>query len=266
MSAVLIALALLLILFLFMLFPAVRRHPARERMRGLCIAHRGLHDQVLPENSLAAFCAACDAGYAIENDIHITKDGQVVVFHDDTLRRMCGVDGKIEDLTLAQIKELRLLGTEHTIPTLEECLQTVAGRVPLLIEFKCLNVGTCNRLCAATDAILQGYKGEYYIQSFYPFVLRWYRKHRPAVCRGQLASGFYKEKDISKRLLGCMLFNFLARPDFVSYEYTCRNNIFRRLNSILGALPVGWTFRRQDDIDRCRKDFKAYIFENFKAQ
>ncbi len=261
----LIALTLLLALFLFLIFPAVRRHPARQKMQNMRIAHRGLHDDTLPENSLAAFQAACEAGYAIENDIHITKDGQVVVFHDDTLNRVCGVEGKIEDLTLAQIKQLRLLGTEHTIPTLQECLDLVAGRVPLLIEFKCLNVATCHRLCAAADKILQGYGGEYYIQSFYPFVLRWYRKHRKAVCRGQLASGFYKE-DISKRLLGCMLFNFLARPDFISYEYTCRKNLFRRLCGILGAFPVGWTFRSQADIDRCRKDFKAYIFENFKAK
>ena len=263
MIPLLIVLALLLAVFLFLIFPAVPRHPQCKQLSGLRIAHRGLHNATLPENSLAAFEAACQAGYAIENDIHITKDGHVVVFHDDTLQRMCGVEGSIEALTLAEVKELRLLGTAHSIPTLQECLQLVDGRVPLLIEFKCLNVNTCNRLCNAANAILKDYKGPYFIQSFYPFVLYWYRRNRKDVCRGQLSSGFYKEKDISKRLLGCMVFNFLARPHFVSYEHTNKGNVFRRLCTLLGALPVGWTFRSLDEVKAAHKSFKAFIFEHF---
>jgi hypothetical protein len=134
--------------------------------------------------------------------------------------------------------------------------------VPLLIEFKCPNARTCSPLCEAADAILKDYKGVYFIQSFHPPVLRWYRKHRPDVCRGQLASAFPKE-DAVKRLLGCMVFNFLARPDFVSYEHRFAAHPCRRLCTRLGALPVGWTFQSPAELAAHRTDFATYIFEDF---
>ena len=91
------------------------------------------------------------------------------------------------------------------------------------------------------------------------------KQHRPDICRGQLASAFYKES-FDKRLLGCMIFNFLSRPDFVSYEHTYKNNLFRRLCVLLGAFPVGWTFKKQTDIDSAKKHFKTFIFEKFEAK
>jgi glycerophosphoryl diester phosphodiesterase len=118
-------------IYLYMIKPARRVDMTQY---GKKFAHRGLWDQASPENSLAAFQKAVDAGYGIEFDIHKTSDGHVVVFHDDTLTRMCGVDGKIEQMTLAQLRELRLKGTDQQIPTLEELLCLVDGRVPLLVE------------------------------------------------------------------------------------------------------------------------------------
>ena len=163
------ALAAVSLLLLFLVFPSARRHPAREKLRGRYIAHRGLHDlaENTPENSLAAFRAAAEQGHMIENDIHLTADGEVVVFHDSLLKRMCGVDGRIEQMTLAGLKKCRLQGTDEQIPTLQECLEAVDGRVPLLIEFKCDRT-TCKPLCEAANKILSAYKGEYFVQSFYP--------------------------------------------------------------------------------------------------
>ncbi len=263
----LIILSILVLLFLFLIFPALRRHPDRKILEGLLIAHRGLHtvDPTVPENSLAAFDAAAKAGYAIENDIHLTLDGQVIVFHDDTFKRMCGVDRRPEDMTLKEIKELRLSGGSQQVPTLKECLELVNGRVPLLIEVKCPAALDYAPLCRAADEVLKNYKGKYFIQSFYPPVLMWYKKHRKNICRGQLASGFYKDS-IDKRLLGCMIFNFLSRPDFISYEHKNKNNFFRRLCILLGAFPVGWTFESQEEIDNSKKHFKTFIFEKFKAK
>ena len=160
-------LLLLLALFLFLVFPSLRRHPHRDVLKGAFIAHRGLHDDKRPENSLSAFRAAAEAGYIIENDIHLTADGEVVVFHDDTLTRMCGVEGRIEEMTLAQLKALRLRDSDEEIPTLQECLDVVDGRVPLLIEFKCQNARTCTPLCEAADKILKEYKGLYFINEFF---------------------------------------------------------------------------------------------------
>ena len=262
---ILFVLLFLFLLWLFCICPSLRHHPALKDLSGARIAHRGLHDDTVPENSLTAFRLAVEAGYAIENDIHITADGEIVVFHDDTLDRMCGVSGKPEEYTLAELKELRLAGTEECIPTLAECLAVIDGRVPLLIEFKCRTGDICARLCPAANAVLASYKGVYWIQSFYPFVLSWYRKHQPAVCRGQLATAFVGDK-LHMRMLCMLLFNIFARPDFVSYEWKYRTKWNRRICTLLGALPVGWTFRTQEEMDTCKNNFAGFIFEGFHPE
>lgn len=274
-------LSILFLLFLFLIFPALRRHPDRQMLEGRYIAHRGLHDVAVPqsgdpsggadcsgaapENSLTAFAYAAEHGYMIENDIHITKDGEVVVFHDDDLFRMTGVHGKPEDMTLADLKTLRLAGTDERIPTLRECLDVVSGRVPLLIEFKCIDRATCDRLCPAAASVLADYTGKYLIQSFYPLVLSYYRKHHPDICRGQLSKGFYKEP-LYMKLLGCLVYNFLARPDFVSYDHEDATHPCRRFCTALGAYPVGWTFRSEDELKAHGHWFHTFIFEGFIPQ
>ena len=84
-------------------------------MRDFRYAHRGLHDNERPENSLAAFQAAADRGLGAELDVHLTKDGQLVVFHDGTLDRVCGRSGKVEKMTAAELMTCRLAGTEMRI-------------------------------------------------------------------------------------------------------------------------------------------------------
>ncbi|MBE6757566.1 MAG: glycerophosphodiester phosphodiesterase [Ruminococcaceae bacterium] len=260
----LVSLFLIFGLFLFLVFPAARRHPHRTVLKGRFIAHRGLHDAARPENSLPAFEAAIAAGYTIELDVHLTADGEVVVFHDDTLTRMCGTDGVVEETTLGALKSLRLKNSDEPIPTFSECLERINGQVPLLIEFK-VHGGNTVPLCETVDRILADYKGEYIIQSFYPPVLRWYRQNRPHICRGQLSAPFLKENFVHI-LAGCLLFNVIARPDFVSYDHMGAAHPCRRLCTLLGALPVGWTFHSQKEIDAHRADFEGFIFEGFTPQ
>lgn len=250
-------------LLLFLVSPSRRKNKDLDILKGRYIAHRGLHDITgnTPENSLAAFRQAAELGFAVENDIHLTADGEVVVFHDSELERMCGVSGKIEEMTLRELKKLRIAETDCQIPTLKECLEVINGRVPLMIEFKCPTI-KCRALCEVADKTLSQYKGDYFIQSFNPMVLWWYRKNRKEVCRGQLATRF-KGESLYKRMLGNMLFNFLSRPDFVSYEQCFAKQPMFRLVRRLGAFPVGWTFRSQSELDEIRQSFKSYIFENF---
>ena len=267
MTAILIALMIIIalcLLILFLIFPATRRHPDRKILSGLYIAHRGLHDidGSGEENSLPAFRFAAENGFAAENDIHLTADGEVVVFHDDTLDRMCGVSGKVEEKTLSELKKLRLGGTDEQIPTLKECLDVVGGRVPMLIEFKVVD-GNHKALCAAADKILSDYKGKYFIQSFYPSVLTWYKANRPDICRGQLAEVFGSDKPAFYKLLSCLITNVVTRPDFVSYNFMHKNFFFRRLAVWLGAFSVGWTFRKKEQVAGAKQDFATYIFENF---
>ena len=261
-------LGLLCLLFLFLIFPSPRRHPGREQMDGLAVAHRGLHDLPgqpgVPENSLAAFREAVRAGFAIETDIHLTSDGEVVVFHDDTLDRMCGVSGSPETMTLAGLHALRLGGTDEVIPTLRELLDLVGGRVPLLIEFKCVTRAQAIALCGKAAPMLDGYAGVYWVQSFSPYMVGWYRRHRPSVCRGQLAAAF-PGRPLPYRLAGCLLFNVVGRPDFVSYDHHDAAHPCRRLCTALGAHPVCWTLHSQGELDRAREKsgFRTFIFEGF---
>ena len=103
----------------FMIAPGKAEKAQKRPFNGENIAHRGLHkaDKTVPENSLAAFRAAVDAGYGVELDVHLTTDGEVVVFHDDTLKRMCGIEGRVEDKTLSGLKVLKLLDTRPMPPS-----------------------------------------------------------------------------------------------------------------------------------------------------
>jgi len=254
-------LSLLYLILIFFTSPSTKKHKDLEKVKNKFIAHRGLHDDERPENSLSAFKAAVKRGFPIEIDIHLTKDGKVVVFHDETLKRMCGVDKCIADLTLREIKKHKLADSQETIPTLFECLEAVGGKVPLLIEFK-MERGNTKELCKAADKILSGYKGDYLIQSFYPQVVRWYKKHRKDVCRGQLSCKFRK-KGFSKWLSGKLLLNFMGRPHFISYKHSNSGSLMFKFSVWQGACPIGWTYRSNEELEISKKHFEAWIFENF---
>ena len=163
----------------FALAPAKADKEKKAPFLGRYYAHRGLHntDGTAPENSLPAFIAAAEHGYGIELDVHITKDDQIIVFHDDDLLRMCGVDAKTEDFTYAQLQELTLAGTEHRIPLFSEVLEVYAGAGPMVLELK---TGPRKyELCEKTYAELKGYVGDVCIESFDPRIVRWWKKNAP---------------------------------------------------------------------------------------
>ena len=263
--AMLIASGLLLVLaivYLFMIKPASIQRAAIEQYGGK-FAHRGLWDAEAPENSLAAFQKAVDAGYGIEFDIHKTRDGQVVVFHDDTLDRMCGVEGKIEDKTLDELRKLRLLGTEQGLPTLEEMLALVNGRVPLLVELKGAALDTS--LCPLANEILSAYKGKYMIESFNPMLVRWYRKNRPDIVRGQLFCNLLREKGGNKLfyfLITILATNVLARPHFLARGLdSAHNPAFVLCKRLFRTPTYVWTVREPGQIPQDARD--GMIFERF---
>ena len=103
----------------------------------ILIAHRGIFDnQVIPENSLAAFQKARDHHFPIELDVSLTKDCVLVVFHDKNLQRLCGVGKNIEDCTFSELENYFLLSTKEHIPTLKEVLSLINGDVLIDIEIK----------------------------------------------------------------------------------------------------------------------------------
>lgn len=267
-------------ILLWMLWPSRPSPENRPLLAGGKFAHRGLFDNrtAAPENSLEAFRKARDMGYGIELDIHLTSDRKVVVFHDDTLVRMCGVKKAVKALSLEELKALPLLGTEARIPALEDVLSLVDGKVPLLIEFKTGLPGTADvaPLCREAMRLLDGYKGAFLVESFDADVLSWFRKNRPRVMRGQLAMGFATyERALGKegaasiplhrrRMLSWLLCNFRSRPDFISYRFEDAG-FSLRLCRILGAMVSVWTVRKQADSVRLLAKYDAVIFEGFSA-
>ena len=211
--AIAIVILVLLAIWLFLCAPSTKCRRVSE-YAGIKFAHRGLHSDNCAENSLEAFRRACEAGYGIELDVQFTSDKQLVVFHDDNAVRMTGRDELIRNMTLAEVRELKLNTDGSSIPTLAEVLNTVNGRVPLLVEIK-----TCPGIRALTDAtadMLSGYIGKYVIESFNPFCLDQLRKKHPEVIRGQLVTGRkeYKrdQSGIVAFALSQLLINVLAVP------------------------------------------------------
>jgi glycerophosphoryl diester phosphodiesterase len=271
MTALYIALGIvifLLLLYVFLVAPSGRRKKTAEFFAGQKkYAHRGLHGGEVPENSLAAFDLACKNGYGIELDVHVTADDKLVVFHDDTLTRMCGVDEKTESKTLAELQALTLGGTEHHIPSFREVLDLVDGRAPLIVELKGTSMKNM-RVCELTAEMLDGYSGAYCIEAFNPIFVSWWKKNRKHVVRGQLSNKMKKEDSGQSPLVNFLLENLmlscLARPDFVAYCAGNRKQPSFRFARALGAYPVGWTIRTEEDLELCKKDFKAIIFENVR--
>ena len=229
---------------LWLLMPGRASAAKRAPFTGVNFAHRGLHsrDRSIPENSLEAFRLAAEAGYGMELDVQLSKDGKVVVFHDDDLLRVCGMEGKVCERTFGELSELRLCGTEQRIPLFSDVLSVIDGRGPLIVELK---PGKSNReLCEKTNAILSGYSGEVCIESFDPNIVKWFRLHARKLLRGQLAmpAGEYAgnlHPALRFALSRCFL-NFLGRPQFIAYE-TGRLPLAVQLCHKLGAMNVCWT-------------------------
>lgn len=225
------------------------------------IAHRGLHNSIIPENSVSAFKEAIKYNYIIELDVHMLKDGSVVVFHDDNLKRMTGVDKKIKDTTYEEIKDLQLLNSNEHIPLLKDVLKLVDGNVPLLIELK-----YDNKVGLLEDElinILKNYKGLYAFQSFNPKSLIYLKKKCPNIPKGLLVSDFSRSNIniVKKIILKKMVLNFLVQPDFISVNYNYLNN--KKIKKYReNKLILTWTIRNKEDINKYKDLCDNFIVEN----
>lgn len=262
-----IAASVLIMLYLFLIAPRILNKPDMSAFYGYHYAHRGFFDNEagVPENSLPAFAAAIHAGYGIELDIQLTEDKVPVIFHDEDLLRMCGVEGKIWDYTYEELSRLRLAGTQETIPTLAEALELIGGRTPIIVEYKLDKVDTV--VCEKAHELLREYDGAYCIQCFHPLALMWYKKNAPQIARGQLAERFWKEEkydgDLLYLLLTYVLENVATRPDCISYRFCDADNLSLRLCRLMGAKTAAWTLRSDADYEQVKGEFDFYIFDSF---
>lgn len=244
-----------------------RPSPLMKKLAKSVYAHRGLHGNGLPENSLGAFRAALEHGYGIELDVHLAKDGSLPVFHDSTLNRVTGLEGKLCDLNAEQWERIPLAGTQETIPHFGQVLELFAGRQPMIIELK-PDGNNQEALCARVCEALEGYEGDYCLESFDPRCIRWLRKHRPDLLRGQLSENFFRTQNTLPGILRfCMTFllsNAFTRPDFVAYCFEDRVHPSVRLcRRLWGVTGVSWTIRSREDFDTALAEGWIPIFENF---
>lgn len=264
---ILIILAVLILLYLLAIMPRFGMQKQRERYTKTLYAHRGLHDNKgeAPENSMAAFQKAVKAGYGIELDVQLTKDGVPVVFHDFTLDRICHQEGKVCEYTWEELKNITLCESKETIPGLAEVLRLVNGQVPLIIEYKVEWMDIS--VCAAVDKLLKDYKGVYCIESFNPLVLLWYRRYRNDVFRGQLSDAFIKTgefKGLLYVLLQNLLLNWMTKPDFVAYNHKYERMLSRRLcHGLYRNTAAAWTITSSEELENARGKFDIFIFDSF---
>lgn len=253
-----IAVAALAALYLFLIAanPGGRAKAFHEQ----AFAHRGLHDESIPENSLTAFEKAVEAGYGIELDVRFTKDDQIVVCHDDDLKRVMGIEKKVSETELGELRKLFFPGTEECVPLFSEVLSLVNGRVPILVEIK--NCARIKELTERTAMMLREYKGPYLTESFDPRSLMYLRKCAPEMVRGQLVTkpGSY-ENGFQKLVLPNLLLNVIARPDFIACDLEWEKGLSVRIDrGLFGAGTAMWTVRKRDDVRKGRMN----IFEGFR--
>ena len=267
-------LLVLVLLYLFLIAPNIlHRKVTRKALFPGIFAHRGLYDPDagIPENSIAAFRRAVKMGFAVEMDLHLTRDGHLIVIHDNDAERMCGVKKRFSEMTLDEVRQLRLKETDEKVPTFDEVLEVIGGRVPLLLEMKSPPEEIRSTAIAeALNARMQDYHGPYCVESFNPLLLRWYKKHAPQVLRGQLAGDYRRRESKNLRLAllhflrSHLLFDFISRPDFICYRHQSDRNIsFRVLRSVFRPLLAAWTVRSKEEFNRLDPDYDGLIFESF---
>lgn len=253
-------------LYIYCIFPRLSKQKEMLSYKKYNYAHRGLHNELYPENSLAAFENAKNHGYGIELDVQLTKDNICVIAHDFHLLRACGIDKQIDECTYEELQQYSLFHSEYKIPKLEEVLQIIDHQVPLIVEIKQKSLNC--RVCVEAQKLLDKYLTNYIVESFNPIAMNWYLKNRPTIIRGQLSSDHRKDKTMNPALawiLNHSLMNFLSRPDFMAYDIEYRNEFtFSILSKCICS--VIWTVKSQLDIDQLRKQHDIFIFEGFQPK
>ena len=227
------------------------------------IAHRGVHNEKdIIENSLEAFKEAVNKNYIIELDVHFLKDGEVVVFHDDNIERMTGINKNLKDCTYDEIRNIKLLNKNTYIPKYTDVLKLVDGKVPILIELK--NDNKVGLLESSLVQILKKYNGKYAVQSFNPLSIMWFKNNYPNIIRGQLVCKFKNKKmdNIKKFILKTMFFNIITNPDFISHSVDDLS--YKEVNKIKkNKFILGWTVRNKERYDELIKYYDNLICEKF---
>lgn len=265
-----IAVFVVFVVYLLLILPSRADKDAFAPFQGLMAAHRGLYekDQSVPENSLEAFRRAAEYGCGVELDVQLSKDGAVVVFHDDTVDRMTTEKGRVDSFTLKELQAMPLMGTEHRMPLFTDVMAVLDGVSPTIVELK--STPNYPELCEKTLAILRTLKGPYCVESFDPRIVRWFYKNAPDLTRGQLTEAYPYWRKAGLPVWRCVLMhtlfiNFLTHPQFIAFGRGKRP-LCMLLGRKLGAKTVFWTERPDSDHETLAKRYDCRIFEHYRPE
>lgn len=224
------------------------------KLNNLIFAHRGVHNNIdIPENSIKAFKKALDNNFNIELDVQLTKDNVLVVFHDENLKRMTGIDKNIKDLNYQDIKNIKLLNTKETIPTFKEVLNVIDGKVLLDIEIKPYN--ETNVICKRLVKELNNYNSPFLVKSFSPSVVRWFKINKSEYIRGLLIKDDFYNSLKGKLIIKWCKPNFLA----ISKKYINKFGIKKYLKEYSILI---WTITNKEEITKYKGIANNYICNN----
>lgn len=243
------------------------KFPLNDNFIKIPVAHRGLHSDVLAENSLKAIQKAVECGYGVEIDVHLLADGKLVVVHDSNLKRVTGKEVIVETLTSEQLKEYKLWDGQD-IPLFEQVLNLIDGRSPLLIELKFENKFDSNQ----ADAVLKvlesyPYPDKIALQSFHPSAVKYLKERTDKYAVGFLCS--YKlgnrPKFVTYLLKSLKLYNKI-HSDFISYDINFLPNKYVDKFRKKGEQLLCWTVNSKEKLEKAKPLVDNIIFEKIKPE
>lgn len=228
-------------------------------LKGLYIAHRGIQIENTIENTIPAFSLAISKKVPIELDLHILKDGNIVVFHDHNLKRLLGIDREISSYRYEELKELTFPNTKTHIPLFEDVLKLVSGKVLLVIEIKETKIMNYSGYCQKIVSVLENYPYDFVMKSFDIRIVHWFLKHTSYITGLLIANrkGSFYDFLMQKRIIISCL-----NPDFLSVDYHIASNSvirdFRKKKPILV-----WTIRDINTLNKIKDKADSYLIEKF---
>lgn len=265
---ILLIILIIILIYLYLIKPNNSRKDALIPYHQKYIAHRGFYNNTdVPENSLLAFKKAVENDYGIELDIQITLDDKLVVFHDTSLKRMCGIDKDLIDCTYDELLQYPLLDTDHKIPLFSEVLKCLKKDTPLVVEIK--PDGRYIETTKKTVELMRQYDGLYNMESFNPLVVRYLKDNEPDIIRGQLSYNYIDDENsklniILKFVATHLLYNFYCKPDYVAYDINNMNNLsFRIISKLYKSECVAWTVKSKKELDQAHRYYQTFIFDSF---
>lgn len=241
--------------------------PVDEWLYATPIAHRGLHSESIPENSLPSIAAAAKAGYITELDVQLTGDGVPVIVHDPHLERLAGVAAEVGSLSAEEVSRLRLGGSDHHIPTLVEGMEVLQGSPGVLVEIK--PWGDWRALLRATVQALTQARTPVAFQSFHPLVVKWLRTNQDFAPVGQIGGRLrgIPLAPARKAATLVMPLNAYTRPDFYSVDVEgARSVAFRGWNAVQRRPTLIWTITSEQEHAEARRFGRNVIFEGFRPR